>query len=49
MLEMVDAFAAMEKKNGEVVIGDVEYDGRVILYIIKGSITLFNENVLSFY
>lgn len=23
-------------KNGEVVIGDLEYDGRVILYIIKG-------------
>lgn len=23
-------------KNGEVVIGDMEYDGRVILYIIKG-------------
>jgi hypothetical protein len=22
--------------NGEVVIGDLEYDGRVILYIIKG-------------
>jgi len=22
--------------NGEVVIGDMEYDGRVILYIIKG-------------
>ena len=25
------------KLNGEVVIGDVEYDGRVILYIIKGT------------
>lgn len=25
-----------EKRNGEVVIGDMEHDGRVILYIIKG-------------
>lgn len=25
-----------EKKNGEIVIGDMEHDGRVILYIIKG-------------
>lgn len=25
------------KKNGEVVMGDMEYDGRVILYIIKGA------------
>ena len=25
-----------ELVNGEVVIGDMEYDGRVILYIIKG-------------
>jgi hypothetical protein len=24
-------------KNGEIVTGDVEYDGRVILYIIKGT------------
>jgi len=23
--------------NGEIVDGDVEYDGRVILYIIKGA------------
>lgn len=22
--------------NGEVVVGDVEHDGRVVLYIIKG-------------
>jgi hypothetical protein len=25
-----------EKSNGEIVIGDMEHDGRVILYIIKG-------------
>ena len=25
------------KPNGEVTIGDVEYDGRVILYVIKGT------------
>lgn len=25
-----------ESTNGQVVIGDLEYDGRVILYIIKG-------------
>ena len=25
--------------NGEVVIGDMEYDGRVILYIIKGHLS----------
>lgn len=25
-----------EKMNGEIVIGDMEHDGRVILYIIKG-------------
>jgi hypothetical protein len=24
-------------ENGEVVIGDLDYDGRVALYIIKGS------------
>lgn len=24
------------RSNGEVILGDVEYDGRVILYIIKG-------------
>lgn len=24
------------RPNGEVVIGDMEHDGRVILYIIKG-------------
>lgn len=26
----------MTGENGEIVIGDVEYDGRVILYVIKG-------------
>lgn len=25
--------------NGEVIIGDMEYDGRVILYIIKGPLS----------
>lgn len=25
-----------DKRNGEIVIGDMEHDGRVILYIIKG-------------
>lgn len=25
-----------ESKNGQVVMGDLKYDGRVILYIIKG-------------
>jgi hypothetical protein len=25
------------RENGEVVIGDLDYDGRVALYIIKGS------------
>lgn len=25
-----------ESTNGQVVMGDLEYDGRVILYIIKG-------------
>jgi hypothetical protein len=24
------------EKNGEVVNGDLEYDGRVILYVLKG-------------
>jgi hypothetical protein len=24
------------KANGEIVTGDLDYDGRVILYIIKG-------------
>lgn len=37
---MTDSLASKEKKNGEVVIGDVEYDGRVVLYIIKGSYSL---------
>lgn len=27
------------KPNGEVVKGDLEYDGRVILYIIKGMVS----------
>ena len=25
--------------NGEVITGDVEYDGRVVLYIIKGKLS----------
>lgn len=25
-----------DRQSGEVVMGDMEYDGRVILYIIKG-------------
>lgn len=28
------------RKNGEVILGDLDYDGRVILYIIKGLSTL---------
>lgn len=28
------------ESNGTVVKGDLEYDGRVILYIIKGKLTL---------
>jgi hypothetical protein len=28
--------ATMAKPNGEIVKGDLTYDGRVILYIIKG-------------
>ena len=28
--------AILSDPNGAVVMGDVEYDGRVILYIIKG-------------
>lgn len=27
-------------RNGEVVEGDPEYDGRVILYVIKGTATI---------
>ncbi len=30
------------RQNGEVIIGDLEYDGRVILYIIKGFFPLFH-------
>lgn len=26
--------------NGAVVMGDMEYDGRVILYIIKGKVAI---------
>lgn len=29
-----------ERPNGEVVIGDMDHDGRVILYIIKGPYSL---------
>jgi hypothetical protein len=28
------------KVNGEVLHGDIEYDGRVVLYIIKGILNL---------
>lgn len=28
------------RKDGEVIHGDLDYDGRVILYIIKGLSTL---------
>lgn len=34
-------------ENGGVVLGDLEYDGRVILYIIKGSFTLYLHNYLT--
>ncbi|KAH6608321.1 putative glutathione S-transferase GliG-like protein [Trichoderma cornu-damae] len=30
-----------DKLNGEIVIGDVEYDGRVVLYIIKADETSY--------
>ncbi len=32
-----------EKRNGEIVIGDVEHDGRVVLYIIKGTHALQDD------
>ena len=30
------------RSNGEVVIGDMEHDGRVILYIIKGTLLVLD-------
>lgn len=33
---MTNPQASPAHPNGEVVIGDMEHDGRVILYIIKG-------------
>ena len=31
----------MATTNGEVVMGDMDYDGRVIIYIIKGEFLSF--------
>ena len=36
-------------RNGEVVKGDVKYDGRPILYIIKGWATNLRLSYLSAY
>lgn len=32
---------SMATTNGEVVMGDMDYDGRVIIYIIKGEFLSF--------
>ena len=32
------------RQNGEVVLGDLEYDGRVILYIIKGFVVFIHPH-----
>ncbi|KAK8013416.1 glutathione S-transferase GliG-like, partial [Apiospora marii] len=38
---MMNSAEMESKKNGEVIMGDMEYDGRVILYIIKADETSY--------
>lgn len=37
----MDSHKTENHPNGEIIIGDKKYDGRVILYVIKGKLTHF--------
>lgn len=40
-IPVMDSHKTENHPNGEIIIGDTEYDGRVILYVIKGKLTPF--------